>query len=75
MNQFFKINGQWVSMKKMKEIRLERDRAAIIFCPYCSAVANKHMRECPTKLPDFNPQTAHVLTWEEREAEVNARKK
>ncbi len=75
ISNFFRVNGVWVNINQMRKIRAERERLAAIYCEYCSSVGNRHMGKCPTRLKNFNPETAHKLTKEEREAELKARQK
>lgn len=73
ISNFFKVNGAWVDIRKMRKIRAERERKAAIYCEYCSSIGNRHTKKCPTRSEDFNPETAHKLTQAEREAEIAAR--
>jgi hypothetical protein len=75
IGNFFQVNGAWVDIHKMRKIRAERERLALIYCEYCSSAGNRHMGQCPTRKEDFNPETAHKLTREERESEILARQK
>jgi hypothetical protein len=65
--QFFKHEGQWVPMEQIRKIRERLNSEKEIFCPFCVSKAQRHTKECPTKLLDFNPETAHKLTLEERD--------
>ena len=69
--QFFLHNGRWLNLEQIKKVRAKEDYERQIFCPYCSSKATKHMKDCPTRQPDFNAATAHVLTKEERDEIIN----
>ena len=69
--QFFYHLGQWLRPEQIKKIREKEAYDRQIFCPYCTSKATKHMKDCPTRQPDFNQETAHVLTKEEREELIN----
>jgi hypothetical protein len=67
MGQFFKVGDRQLNLEQMVAWRAEQNYKNRIFCEYCVTKAVKHLKDCPTKQPDFNPETAHKLTIEERE--------
>jgi len=71
--QFFKYNGQWLTTDQMRKVRERLTKEAERFCPYCVSAAMRHLKDCPTKLPDFNVETTHKLTEEEREEIIKKR--
>jgi len=57
-----------MTVEQARKWREKQNKKALIFCPFCVSKGVKHLKECPTLVEGFDPQTAHELTLEEREA-------
>jgi hypothetical protein len=71
--QFFLHNGQWLNTEQIKKVREKERKEKEAFCMWCISKSMRHMKNCPTRLPDFDPNTYPKLTVEERDELIRLR--
>ena len=72
MPSFTKIGGKFLNKKQLINWRLTENYKNTIFCDWCIAKNVRHLKGCPTTLPDFDPNTPK-LTIEERKELIKQR--
>jgi hypothetical protein len=66
MTNFLFLGGKFRTREQAIKWRQEENYKNAIFCDWCIAKNVRHMKDCPTLLPDFDPNTPK-LTLAERE--------
>ena len=73
MKNSFKVGNRFMNVFQFRKYRDAKIYELSIKCPYCVTKSPRHHTGCATLEKDFNPETAHKLTKEERDKMIEQR--